>query len=98
MPSKWRMYKESQAGKKIDNAAACLCFLNYLAFLRPAADRALSILPWCFYVVVYNYEASSLPPWANQVIRLFYPIMVLPVREPQKIKIGMDLKTSSKRH
>jgi hypothetical protein len=23
-----------------------LCFLNYLAFLRPAADRAVSILPW----------------------------------------------------
>jgi hypothetical protein len=23
-----------------------LCFLNYLAFLRLAADRAVSILPW----------------------------------------------------
>jgi hypothetical protein len=28
-----------------DNAAACLCFLNYLALLRPAADRAVSVLP-----------------------------------------------------
>jgi hypothetical protein len=26
----------------------CLCFLNYLAFLRPAADRAVSILPWVY--------------------------------------------------
>jgi hypothetical protein len=31
---------------KKDNNAACLCFLNYQAFLRPAADRAVSILPW----------------------------------------------------
>jgi hypothetical protein len=36
----------AQTKKKVDNAAACLCFLNYLAFLRPAADRALSVLPW----------------------------------------------------
>jgi hypothetical protein len=34
------------SSNKIDNAAACLCFLNYLAFLRPAADWAVSILPW----------------------------------------------------
>jgi hypothetical protein len=32
--------------QKKDNAAACLCFLNYLAFLRQATDRAVSILPW----------------------------------------------------
>jgi hypothetical protein len=32
--------------QKKDNAAACLCFLNYLAFLRPASDRAVSILLW----------------------------------------------------
>jgi hypothetical protein len=38
MPSKWQHQK--------DNAAACLCFLIYLTFLRPAADRAVSILPW----------------------------------------------------
>jgi hypothetical protein len=31
---------------RTDNAVACLCFLNYLAFLRPAADWAVSILPW----------------------------------------------------
>jgi hypothetical protein len=38
--------KRAKQDTKIDNAAACLCFLNYLAFLRPTADRALSILPW----------------------------------------------------
>jgi hypothetical protein len=37
--------KAKQATKK-DYAAAFFCFLNYLAFLRPAADRAVSILPW----------------------------------------------------
>jgi hypothetical protein len=35
--------KRAKKETKIDN---CLCFLNYLAFLRPAADRAVSILPW----------------------------------------------------
>jgi hypothetical protein len=40
MPNKWHI-----ATKK-ENAAAWLRFLNYLAFLRPAADRAVSILPW----------------------------------------------------
>jgi hypothetical protein len=38
--------KRAKHATKKDSAAACLCFLNYLAFLRPAADRALSILPW----------------------------------------------------
>jgi hypothetical protein len=37
--------KTAKQAIKIDNAAASLCFLNYLAFLRPAADRAVSILP-----------------------------------------------------
>jgi hypothetical protein len=47
MPNKSQMFKESQASNnKKDNAAACLCFVNYLAFLRPAADQAVSILPW----------------------------------------------------
>jgi hypothetical protein len=47
MQSKWRICKEGQAGNnKKDNAAACLCFLNYLAFLWPEADQAISILPW----------------------------------------------------
>jgi hypothetical protein len=47
MPNKWHIYKESQAdNNKKDDAAACLCFLNYLAFLRPAADRVVFILPW----------------------------------------------------
>jgi hypothetical protein len=46
MPNKWHICKKGgakQATKK-DNAAASFCFLNYLAFLRPAADRAVSIL------------------------------------------------------
>jgi hypothetical protein len=43
MPNKWNICKEGKAGNKKDN---CLCFLNYLAFLQPAADRAVSILPW----------------------------------------------------
>jgi hypothetical protein len=38
--------KTAKQATKKDNAAACLCFLNYLASLRPAADRAASILPW----------------------------------------------------
>jgi hypothetical protein len=38
--------KRAEQATKKDNAAACLCFLNYLAFLRPAADWAVSILPW----------------------------------------------------
>jgi hypothetical protein len=35
--------KRAKQAIKKDN---CLCFLYYLAFLRPAADRAVSILPW----------------------------------------------------
>jgi hypothetical protein len=39
--------RRGPSGKqKIDNSAVCLCFLNFLAFLRPAADRAVSVLPW----------------------------------------------------
>jgi hypothetical protein len=38
--------KTAKQATKIDNAAVCLSFLNYLAFLRPAADRAVSILSW----------------------------------------------------
>jgi hypothetical protein len=34
--------KTAKQATKIGNR---LCFLNYLAFLRPAADRAVSILP-----------------------------------------------------
>jgi hypothetical protein len=46
MPNKWHMCKEGQAGNiNNNNAAVCLCFPNYLAFLRPAADRAVYILP-----------------------------------------------------
>jgi hypothetical protein len=32
--------------RKKDITAACLCFLKNLAYFRPAADRAVSILPW----------------------------------------------------
>jgi hypothetical protein len=38
--------KRAEQATKKDNAAACLCFLKNLAFLRPAADRADSILSW----------------------------------------------------
>jgi hypothetical protein len=40
-----------------------LCFLNYLAFLRPAADRADSILPW-----VVSRSRSYRFPWADSII------------------------------
>jgi hypothetical protein len=47
-----------------DDAAACLCFfLNYLVFLRPAADRAVSILPW---VVSRGRSYGFL--WAGSII------------------------------
>jgi hypothetical protein len=36
--------KKGQSKKQKNNAAPCLCFLNYLAFLRLAADRADSML------------------------------------------------------
>jgi hypothetical protein len=58
------MCKEGQAGNKKDNAAACLCFLNYLAFLRPAADRAVSILP-----LVVSPGRSYGFPWAGSIIQ-----------------------------
>jgi hypothetical protein len=35
--------KRAKQATKKDN---CSCFLDYLAFLRPTADRAISILPW----------------------------------------------------
>jgi hypothetical protein len=40
IPNNWYIYKEGQEYNKKDNAAFS-CFLNYLAFLRPAADRAV---------------------------------------------------------
>jgi hypothetical protein len=55
--------RDKQATKK-DNAAACLCFLNYLAFLRPAADRAVSIHPW---VVSRGRSYGFL--WAGSIIQ-----------------------------
>jgi hypothetical protein len=69
MPNKWHIFKESQTGNnKKDttrhNAAACLCFLNYLAFLRPAADRADPIIPW---VVSRGRSYGFL--WAGSIIQ-----------------------------
>jgi hypothetical protein len=61
MPNKWHMCKEGQAFNKKDNR---LCFLNYLAFLRPAADRAVSILPW---VVSPGRSYGFL--WAGSIIK-----------------------------
>jgi hypothetical protein len=64
MPNKRHICKEGRAGNKKNNAAACLCFLNYLAFLRPAADRAVSILPW---VVSRGRSYGFL--WAGSIIQ-----------------------------
>jgi hypothetical protein len=49
---------------KHDNAAACLYFLNYLAFLRPAAEWAVSVLPW---VVSRGRSYGFL--WADSIIQ-----------------------------
>jgi hypothetical protein len=47
MPSKRHINaKRAKQATTKDNAAACLCFLNYLAFLWLAAGRAVLILPW----------------------------------------------------
>jgi hypothetical protein len=64
MPNKWQICKEGQAATKEDNTAACLFFLNYLAFLRPGADRAVSILPW---VVSRGRSYGFL--WAGSIIQ-----------------------------
>jgi hypothetical protein len=53
--------KRAKQATKIDN---CLCFLNYLAFLRPVADRAVSILPW---VVSPGRSYGFL--WAGSIIQ-----------------------------
>jgi hypothetical protein len=56
--------KRDKQAAKIDNAAACSCFLNYLAFLRQATDRAVSVLPW---VVSPGRPYGFL--WAGSIIR-----------------------------
>jgi hypothetical protein len=56
--------KTAQWATKKDNASACLCFLNYLAFLRPAADRAVSILP---LIVRRGLSYGFL--WADSIIQ-----------------------------
>jgi hypothetical protein len=44
MQNKRHVCKESRQHKR--QAAACLCFLNYLYFLRPALDRSDRELLW----------------------------------------------------
>jgi hypothetical protein len=61
MPNKWHKCKEAKQATKKEN---CLCFLNYLVFLRPAADRAVSILPW---VVSPGRSYGFL--WAGSIIQ-----------------------------
>jgi hypothetical protein len=61
MPNKWHICKEGQADNKKDN---CLCFLNYLAFLRPAADRLVSMLP-----LVVRPGRSYGFLWAGSIIK-----------------------------
>jgi hypothetical protein len=53
--------KRAEQATQIDN---CLCFLNYLAFLRPAADREVSILPW-----VVSPGRSYAFLWAGSIIQ-----------------------------
>jgi hypothetical protein len=61
MPSKWHISKEGKAGnKKKDNALAMFCLLNYLVFLRPAADRSVSIL----WVVQRAFSHDDVVRWA----------------------------------
>jgi hypothetical protein len=45
-----------------DNAAACFCFLNYLAFIRPKADRAVSILSMGYEPRASQVQSSYLSP------------------------------------
>jgi hypothetical protein len=55
--------KQATTTKK-DNAAACLYCLNYLVFLRSAADRAVSMLLW---VVSRGRSRGFL--WAGSIIQ-----------------------------
>jgi hypothetical protein len=56
--------QRGQSKNKNDNAAACLCFLNYPTFLRPAADRAVPKRPW---VASRGHSYRSL--WADSIIQ-----------------------------
>jgi hypothetical protein len=59
------MYKKVlRRQQKKDIAAACLYFLNDLAFLRPAAHRAESALPW---IVSQGRSYGFL--WADSIIQ-----------------------------
>jgi hypothetical protein len=54
----------AKRAKQATKKDSCLCFLNYLAFLRLAADRAVSILPW---VVSPGRSYGFL--WAGSIIQ-----------------------------
>jgi hypothetical protein len=54
----------AKRAKQATKKGNCLCFLNYLVFLRPAADRAVSILPW---VVSPGRSYGFL--WAGSIIQ-----------------------------
>jgi hypothetical protein len=56
--------RRGPAREKYGDAAACLCFLNYLAFLQPEADRTYSVLPW-----VVTRGRSNRFLWANSIIQ-----------------------------
>jgi hypothetical protein len=54
----------SKTAKQTTKTDNCLCFLNYLAYLRPAADRVVSILSW---VVSLGRSYGFL--WAGSIIQ-----------------------------
>jgi hypothetical protein len=43
LPQKRHSAIKGQRGPNKRSAKTCLCFLNFLAFLRPAADRTISV-------------------------------------------------------
>jgi hypothetical protein len=60
--------KRGRAGdRKKDNAAARLCFLNYLAFLRLSADQSDSALPWADSSIQKNVRKKASAPASSPV-------------------------------
>jgi hypothetical protein len=61
---RFHVVKKAQRRQKTkNNTAACLRLLNYLVFFRPAAEWAVSILPW---VVSRGRSHGFL--WADSII------------------------------
>jgi hypothetical protein len=58
--------KMASAGNKNDNAAAFWCFVNFIALLRPTADRTDSVIPW---VVSRGHSYRFL--WADSIVQKF---------------------------